>query len=231
LASTHPADLVLEPRHVLGGYRPRPLRVPVADGPQQLAVLVHALGQVRQPPEHEVPDAQGEVQIALERVSQIRVAGAAVHEAVDVGVQPHQRLGVAAPVRVDDRGEQPVELVALRRRQPLRRPVGRVALELDPHVGDVREVGDVDLGRERAAPRIDGDEVLEREALDRLAQRRPPDREVAPDRLLVDRRARRDRERDDLVAQLHVGAVGEQTARSRPRPGGSTHRYSAGISP
>ena len=59
---------------------------------------------------------------------------------------------------------------------------------------------------------IDRDEVLERQALDRLADRSAAHLELAPERVLVDRRARRDGQRDDAVAQLGVGAIGQQLA-------------------
>ena len=99
-----------------------------------------------------------------------------------------------------------------------------VPLELHAHVGDRREVGDVDLRGEGAAARIDRDEALERQALDRLAHRRAAHLELAPERVLVDRRARRDGQRDDAVAQLGVGAIGEQLAGAPQRQGWGVHR-------
>jgi len=57
--------------------------------------------------------------------------------------------------------------------------------------------------------------ALERQALDRLAHRGATHLQLAPERVLVDRRARRDGQRDDAVAQLGVGAIGEQLAWDR----------------
>ena len=97
-----------------------------------------------------------------------------------------------------------------------------MALELHADVGDRREVGDVDLRGEGAAARIDRDQALERQALDRLAHRGAAHLELAPERVLVDRRARRDGQRDDAVAQLGVGAVGQQLAGDRATAGCGT---------
>ena len=74
---------------------------------------------------------------------------------------------------------------------------------------------------ERAAPRLHRDEVLQREALDRLAQRRAPDLELAHQRVLAQHRPRRQPQRDDPVAQLVVGALGEQPASAASRAGWS----------
>ena len=108
--------------------------------------------------------------------------------------------------------EQLVQLGALGVGDPLGGAVRGVPLELRAHVGDVREVGDVDLRGERAAAREHRDEVLEREPLDRLAHRRAAHLELAAEQVLVDRRARRDPQRDDPVAQLDVRAIGQQLA-------------------
>ena len=66
---------------------------------------------------------------------------------------------------------------------------------------------------EGAAAREDRDQVLEREALDRLADRRAAHLELAAEPVLVDRLPRLDLQRDQPVAQLLVGAVGEQRGR------------------
>ena len=140
-------------------------------------------------------------------------------EAVDLGVEAHLLVARAAGGLVDP-GQQPLELLPTGGREALRRAVGGVALELLAHVGDVREVGDVDLGGERPAAREHRDEVLEREPLDRLAHRRAAHVELAAERVLVDRRAGGDAQRDDAVPQRRVGAVGEQLAAvllTRPR--------------
>src|SRR3954453_12833469 len=143
------ADLGRERADVLGGDLPRAAGVAVADGLEQLAVLAHALGQVRQAVEHEVPDAQREVEVAPERLLEVRVRARAVDEAVDLGVELDELVAVRAAGRVDAREER-LELAPARRRQPLRGAVRGVALELLADVGDLCEVGDVDLGRERA---------------------------------------------------------------------------------
>ncbi len=61
----------------------------------------------------------------------------------------------------------------------------------------------------------DVDEVLEREPLDRLADWRAPHLQLVPEPVLVDRRAGRDLQRHDPVAQLDVRAIGQQLPRCR----------------
>ena len=182
---------------------------------EQVAVLVDAVEEMGQAVEHEVPDAQRQVEVALERLLQVGVARPRVDAAVDLGVQTHERVGVAAALARVDLGDERVELLALIGRQALGGAPRRVPFELDAHVGDRREVGDVDLRGEGAAARIDRDEALERQALDRLAHRSATHLELAPERVLVDRRARRDGQGDDTVAQLGVGTIGEQLAGDR----------------
>ena len=91
----------------------------------------------------------------------------------------------------------------------------RLALELGPDLGDVDDVGDVHVGDVGPAPRPDLDQALERQALDRLAQRRAPDLELAHELVLDQRRSRRQAQGDDPVAELEVGAIGDQPASAR----------------
>ena len=71
--------------------------VAVGDRVQHVVVFVHAREQVRQTVDHQVPDAQREVEVAAERLLEVRVAGAAVDEPVHARVQLHQRLAVVEP--------------------------------------------------------------------------------------------------------------------------------------
>jgi hypothetical protein len=111
--------------------------------------------------------------------------------------------------------QQRLELGALGRGDPLGGAIGGVPLQLRAHVGDVGQVGDVDLRGERPPPREHGDEVLQGEALDRLAHRRAADAELAAEPVLVDRRPGGDRQGDDPVAQVGIRAIREQRARLR----------------
>ena len=77
---------------------------------------------------------------------------------------------------------------------------------------------------ERAAPRLDIHEVLEREALDRLAQRGPADAHLAHQRVLAQDRPGRQVERHDPIAQFEVRALGDQ-----PRGRGVRDRGGRGI--
>ena len=207
------ADLALERLDVLGDDRARAVGVAVGDRPQQVAVLVHAREQVRQPVEHQVPDPQRQVEVAAERVLQVRVAGAAMDEAVHARVERHQRRDVVAALAALQLVQQLLELGPLRRGDALGGTIGGVALQLHPHVGDVGQVGDVDLRGERPAAREHRDQVLQRQPLDRLAHRRAPDAQLAPEHVLVDRRPGRDPQRHDPVAQIVVRPIGQQLAR------------------
>ena len=131
-------------------------------------------------------------------------------EAVDAGVDLHEGLPLGRLGDLFEHGDQPVGLLAVDGRHPLRGSIGGVALELDPQVGDLCEVGDVDVGDERPAARVDRDEVLERKSLDRLANGRPTDAELADKRILVDRQPGRELQRQDPVANRDVRTVGEE---------------------
>ena len=64
---------------------------------------------------------------------------------------------------------------------------------------------------------IDDDQALQREPAHRLAHGRAADAQLARERVLVDGRAGRDRERDQPVAQGGVGPVREQAGRAGGR--------------
>ena len=57
--------------------------------------------------------------------------------------------------------------------------------------------------------------ILEREALDRLAQRRAPDLELAHERVLDQCGSGRKAQGDDLVAESEVGPIGDRRAVAR----------------
>ena len=58
---------------MVGGDVVRALGLAGADGREQVAVLVDAVEEVGQAVEHQVPDAQRQVQVALERLLQVGV--------------------------------------------------------------------------------------------------------------------------------------------------------------
>src|SRR5215208_4407804 len=84
------ADLALERLDVRRRKLARTLCVPVADGGEQVAMLVDAALEVGQAVDHAVPDAKRQVEVPVERRGEVRVAAAAVDEAVDPRVEPHQ---------------------------------------------------------------------------------------------------------------------------------------------
>src|SRR4029079_2420140 len=67
------ADLGRERADVVGGDGARAVGLAVADRLEEGAVLAHALAQVRQAVEHEVPDAQRQVEVPRERLLEVRV--------------------------------------------------------------------------------------------------------------------------------------------------------------
>src|ERR1035437_9533007 len=76
LGLEHRSDLALEGLDVRGEDLTRPRGVAGGDCPQQFVVLVHAREQMRQAVEHQVPDPQREIEVATERLLEIRVARA-----------------------------------------------------------------------------------------------------------------------------------------------------------
>jgi hypothetical protein len=123
---------------VLGEDVARSLRLTPRDRPQEIVVLVHSGEQVWEAVDHEMPDAQRQVVVAVERLFQVGVGRAAIDEAVYARVERHQRVVVIAAFASAELLEQRVELDPLRLRQTLRRAKGGVSLELRAHVRDVR---------------------------------------------------------------------------------------------
>ena len=74
------------------------------------------------------------------------------------------------------------------------------------------DVVGLDLGDVGAAARADVDQAHEREALDRLAQRRAAEPQLVHQPVLAQRGAGRQAQRDDAVPQGNVRAVGDQRA-------------------
>ena len=92
-----------------------------------------------------------------------------------------------------------------------------MALEIGPDFGDVHDVRDVDLGDVGAPAGTDLHQVLQRQPLDRLAQRGAPDPELGHQLILDEGRARRQFQGHDLVANLEVGPIGDQPPGRRVR--------------
>src|SRR4051812_18955204 len=90
------ANLGREGPDVLGADGAGALGVAVADGLEERAVLAHALGEMRQAVEDEVPDPQRQVEVAGERLLEVGVRARAVDEAVDLGVELDQLVTARA---------------------------------------------------------------------------------------------------------------------------------------
>ena len=85
-------------------------------------------------------------------------------------------LGACAAPRVHSLGGEP----------------GGVALELGAHLCDVHDVVGIDGGDEGATPRLHGHQVLQRQPLDRFAQRRASDPHLVHELVLAQDRAGRE---------------------------------------
>ena len=160
--------------------------------------------------EHQVPDAQRVREVALERLGEVRVARGVPDEAVDPLVHPHERFLRAGAVERLDLAHERLGLRACLGVEPEGGQLGRVPLELGAHLGDVLDVGGLDRTDEGAAPGLHLDEVLEREPLDRLAQRRAADADVLHQLVLPQHGARREMKRHDPVTQVDVRALGDE---------------------
>src|SRR5215213_477851 len=155
-----------------------------------------------------MPDAQRKRPVALERRLQVRVARRPPGEPVDALVEAHERLRVVARGLVELGREQRGLLAQLGGHALGGEPRG-VRLELRAHLGEARDVLRMYVCDDRPAARADLHEVLERQALDRLAQRRAPDSHLAHELVLAQPGAGRKAQVDDAVAQAEVRTIGE----------------------
>jgi hypothetical protein len=129
---------------------------------------------------------------------------------VDALVETHQNVLVGGSVECLEVMEEGFGAGAGLGVEPERGELGRVSLELRAHLGDVLDVGRLDRGDERPTAWLHGHEVLEREPLHGLAQRGAADAELAHQLVLAQDGARREAQRHDPVAKLHVGVLGDQ---------------------
>lgn len=86
------------------------------------------------------------------------------------------------------------------------------ALELTADLEEPELGLDVDVGDNDATARHDDDQSLPGQALNGLADRRPADPEALAQKHFRDHRPWWDAERDDLLFQLPIGAVGQRLA-------------------
>jgi len=200
------ADLVLEPGDVAPHDRLRPVAVAGHDRLEQLDVLLDGRAVAHLVVEDEEPEPQAEVEVALQGALEEGVARGLVDLSVDPLVHPHQLALVHRAARRQGR-EQLVQGAAIGGGAALRGEPRRVAFEHNANLGDAREVGDLDVGDERAAMRHALHELLVGQPLQRLADRRATDRQLLLQARLVDHRAGSEVERDDAVADPQVGLL------------------------
>ncbi len=218
--------LLGEPPEVLFGGHPRGGRIAAHDGLDDRPLAADVLVGRQLLLQAEVPDPQGQVGVLVEGGLEELVAGGRVDRPVHAGVE----LGVvgalvAAVLQV-------VEQLQQRRAILLRRPLGgerrRQALELHADLGEPGLVGDVDPGDEGAPPGVGDRELLQRQPLERVADRGQPQPQRRAQRLLVERCARLQAHRHDGVADLAVRLVHQPLppGSRRNRIGGAAHRAS-----
>src|SRR4029077_7210831 len=130
----------------------------------------------------------------------------AVDRAVDALVELHQVALARDPCALD-LVEERLDLLAVGAAELLRRKLRGVRLEHHADLGDAGEVGDVHVGHEGAAVGHRADEVLARQSLQGLANRRPADLQLLAQAGLVDDRARRHLQADYAVADAQVRLV------------------------
>ena len=111
--------------------------------------------------------------------------------------------------------EQVVDLGAVGLGEPFGGESRADGLERGPYLGEAAEILDLDARDEHPATRVHVHEPLVREALERLANRRPTGLESLHQCPLADDRARLELERDDQLADREIGALA-----LRPRVGG-----------
>src|SRR5262245_17016814 len=171
-------------------------------------MLVHRVVEPRDAVERDEPDAQRQDVVAVERLLEEVVVGAAV----DMTVQPLVEIDQAALVesrRPVELREQPLGLPEVIRRPALGGEARSSALEHHAHLRQRGEVAHLDARDEHAAPGMHLDEVLPRELAQRLAHRCAADLEPRHQRPLVDERTGRQLERHDQLADPVVGAIRE----------------------
>ena len=182
----HPAHRLLEVldvrAHDLGGA----VAVAVDDRLEQVAVRLDRGLELVRAVDGDHPDAESEDVVPAERRGHVVVVRGAVDGAVDALVEAHEVDAAAA-----DLLGQPPELRALLVGRPLGGAAGSLRLERLAHLGDVREVADVDAGDEHPAAREHLDELLLGEPAQRLADGSPADAEALHEPPLVDERTRR----------------------------------------
>src|SRR5437879_10292075 len=98
----HIPDLALEADDVAPHDLLRPLTVAREHGPQQLDVLVHSLAEPHLAVDHQVPEPQAEVEVALEGGLEERVVRGPIDLAVDLLVEPHQLTLVTHALALKD---------------------------------------------------------------------------------------------------------------------------------
>src|SRR5215207_6351129 len=179
-------DLALEREHVLMHDRPRVRAVSVEDRLEELHLVVDGVAERRHAVEHQIPNAQRVREVPLERLPEVRVVRGLPREAVDLLVEAHQALLVAAAIELFDLAPQRLGLRARLRVEPERRQFGGVCLELGAHLGDALDVGGLDGGDERAPARLHVDQVLQCEPLHRLAERGATDAHLVHQRVLAE---------------------------------------------
>jgi hypothetical protein len=188
---------------------------------EQFAVLRDVRRHARQPVQEQAPDAGGQVAVADQGVLEVRVVRRGVDGAVDPHVQGHQLAWLAAQLRrlFGQLGGQRLKNCPVGRGGVPGRAGRRGRLDHRADLEDVRQVGDVDLGRERAAPRVGHHKPFVFQPLERLPDRGPAQPQAQAQVFLVDRCAGPDGQPDQQILDLPVGQVGQRARPARAATG------------
>src|SRR2546430_720067 len=208
------ADLALEPDHVPSHDRLSEVAVAGQDSLQQIHVLIDGLAQPHLTVEHQVPEAQAQVEVALEGRLEKRVSRGAVEGAVNSLVELHE-VALVGDIATREQLDQLRKRLAIGAAQLLGRQPRGVGFDDDPHLGDARQVGDVDVSDERPSMRYGLDEILAGQALQRLPDRRPPDLQLLAQPRLVDDGPWRHLQAHDALEDAGVSLLALRTDRDR----------------
>ena len=180
--------------------------VTAADRVGQLEVFFHRAGQKPQMRQHEVPQPQRQPKEVIQGLRQVFVVRGLGDRLVELVVdleQPTRIAGIGGHLLLPDRLEhdQVVGCGAAGRH-----PRGQ-RFQRQAQLAELIEIGRVHIGHVHAVPRGDHHQVLVRQQLQRLLDRRQRHAQLPGQLLLVDGRPRLERQRRDLVPDQLVSPL------------------------
>lgn len=196
-------DGYLEAIDVLGGKVSCSVLLTGDDGLDQWSVVFHQSRCCGQAVGEEIPDARHEIVILGQRGFEVVVVRALVDGAVHSTVEIHERGGVVIG-SIPDLGQKLPEHLPVRRSGSFRRPVRGLRLEVLPDLGELAEIGDVQVRGKSPSSRMDGHQTFGLKSPKCLSHGSAAESEPAGDLLLVDGTTRRDLQRHEHVAKSDI---------------------------